>query len=106
MSYNMKVTEGFFQSNIHILIKLLGFKILSELDTNIGRIDSVVETLDYLFIFEFRTKSAQIALRQILDKKYYAPFLGSSKSIYLVGVSVDPSTRNILEWKSIKYSRI
>ena len=37
-----KTQEGFFHSNVHLILKLLGFEILSEETTNNGRIDAVI----------------------------------------------------------------
>lgn len=103
MSYNMKVTEAYFHSNIHTLLKVLGFNIESEDETNIGRIDSVIEFADKIIIMEFKTSSSEIALSQIKDKKYYEKYLFKAKAIYLVGVSCNLNERNINEWKSEKY---
>jgi hypothetical protein len=71
MSYDMKITEGYFQSHIHLLLVLLDIKILSELETNTGRIDSVVESENYLHIIEFKQNDSSIAIEQIKKKKYY-----------------------------------
>jgi ATP-dependent exoDNAse (exonuclease V) beta subunit len=103
MSYNMKVTEAYFHSNIHTLLKVLGFNIESEDETNIGRIDSVIEFTDKIIIMEFKTSSSEIALSQIKQKKYYEKYLLKAKEIYLIGVSCNLNERNINEWQSEKY---
>ena len=103
MSYNMKVTEAYFHSNIHTLLTVLGFDIKSEDETNIGRIDSVIEFTDKIIILEFKTSSSEIALSQIKEKKYYEKYLLKEKEIYLVGVSCNLTERNINEWKFEKY---
>lgn len=103
MSYSMKVTEAYFHSNIHTLLKVLGFNIESEDETNIGRIDSVIEFANKIIIMEFKTSSSEIALTQIKEKKYYEKYLLKEKAIYLVGVSCNLNERNINEWKSEKY---
>src|SRR3546814_2253509 len=52
------------------------------------RIDLALETKEYIYIFEFKlNKSAQIALQQIKDKKYYHRFLDKNKKIVLVGLN-------------------
>ena len=103
MSYNMKITEAYFHSNIHTLLKVLGFNIESEDETNIGRIDSVIEFSDKKNIIEFKTSSSEIALSQIKKKKYYEKYLLKEKTIYLVGVSCNLNEKNINEWKSEKH---
>lgn len=103
MSYNMKLTEAYFHSNIHTLLKVLGFNIVSEDETNIGRIDSVIEFAEKIIIIEFKTSSSVIALTQIKEKKYYEKYLSKEKEIYLIGVSCNLSERNINDWKTEKY---
>lgn len=99
MSYNMKITEGYFHSHIHFLLTLLDFKIESEVETNQGRIDSVIETGNYIHIMEFKQNDSSIAIEQIKAKKYYQKYFSSSKKIILVGVAVDTTERNIIDWQ-------
>lgn len=103
MSYDMKITEGYFHSHIHLLLKLLDFNIESEIETNIGRIDSVIETENYLHIMEFKLNDTKIALEQIKTKKYYQKYFTSNKKIILVGVALDKSERNIIDWDFQSY---
>ena len=103
MSYNMKITEGYFHSHIHLLMTLLDFKIESEMETNIGRIDSVIETDNYLHIMEFKQDDSSFAIEQIRQKKYFQKYLTSKKKIILVGVAVDKNERNILDWQIQSY---
>ena len=79
MSYQMKVTEAYFHSNIHTLLKILGFDVISEDETNLGRIDSVIELDEKIVIIEFKTSSSEIAIKQIRDKKYYEKYLIKEK---------------------------
>lgn len=103
MSYQMKVTEAYFHSNIHTLLKVLGFDVISEDETNLGRIDSVIELDEKIIIIEFKTSSSEIALKQIRDKKYYEKYLIKEKEIYLIGVNCSLIERNINDWKVEKY---
>ncbi|THF51820.1 hypothetical protein E6C50_08675 [Flavobacterium supellecticarium] len=103
MSYGMKITEGYFHSHIHLLLTLLDFKIESELETNIGRIDSVIETDNYIHIIEFKQNDSSIAIEQIKQKKYYQKYFTTKKKIILVGVGVDKNERNILNWQMQSY---
>jgi hypothetical protein len=103
MSYNMKLTESYFHTNIHTLLKVLGFDIVSEDETNIGRIDSVIEFSDKIIILEFKTSSSKTALKQIKNKKYYEKYLSKGKEIYLVGVCCSLKERNVKDWETEKY---
>ncbi|MCD8292024.1 MAG: PD-(D/E)XK nuclease domain-containing protein [Prevotella sp.] len=40
------LSEGYFHSNIHLVLKLLGVNVISEDATNIGRIDAAIELID------------------------------------------------------------
>lgn len=83
--------EGYFHSNIHIALKILGFKILSEQETATGRIDSVIEFSDRLVIVEYKiNQEATIALDQILKKEYFKAYkLDNYQKFALIGISMD-----------------
>ncbi|WP_069292371.1 ATP-binding protein [Fervidobacterium thailandense] len=62
-----------------------------------GIIDILIENNGVVWIIELKVdQSAQKALDQIKEKKYYEGF--SSKRCYLIGVSIDSRERNIKEW--------
>ncbi|SEQ94097.1 PD-(D/E)XK nuclease domain-containing protein [Myroides profundi] len=94
-----KVQEGYFHSNVHIVLKLLGFDIISEEITNNGRIDAVIRLSDVIYILEFKfNKSKDVsdaALKQIEEKEYHLKFNIEQKTIFGLGVSFDSETRNI-----------
>lgn len=91
--------EKYYQSIFFIIFKLLGAAIEGEVATNDGRIDAKIETKTNIFIFEFKLdESAETALAQIEQKKYYQKFQLSKKLITLIGVQFDTSTRNIVNW--------
>jgi len=105
LSYNIKITEAYFHSNIHIFLKTIEFNIVSEDETNLGRIDSVIELDNKIIIVEFKMSSANIAINQIKNKKYYEKYLLKDKEIILVGVACSLTERNIKEWKIEKYNK-
>lgn len=94
-----KVKEGHFHSNVHVILKLLGFEIIAEETTNMGRIDAVIRLSDLIYIIEFKFgKDKDLspeALQQIKDKRYAEKFLIERKEIVGVGVSFDEGNRNI-----------
>ena len=80
--------ESYYHALLQFLFSLLSLESQSEILTNNGRIDLALETKEYIYIFEFKlNKSAQIALEQIKDKKYYHRFLDKNKKIVLVGLN-------------------
>jgi len=81
-----KQKEGHLHSNIHVILKMLGFDIQSEETTNLGRIDAVIRFTNIVYIFEFKNGKAKEALAQIEEKKYYEKFILDNKEIIGVGV--------------------
>ena len=94
-----KTQEGYLHSNIHLILKLLGFDILPEDTTNIGRIDAVIRFSNIIYIFEFKLGTSDEALNQIKEKKYYEKFIIERKEIILVGVGFDAENRNVKDYK-------
>lgn len=94
-----KTLEGFFHSNVHLILKLLGFEIISEEMTNIGRIDATIRFSDIIYILEFKfgndTDNSSEALQQIKDKKYAEKFFIENKEIIAIGISFCTKTKNI-----------
>ena len=87
--YNLHIeSEAYYHSLFQLLCNVLSLENQCELATSKGRIDLVVKTAKYLYIFEFKlNKSADAALRQIVDKQYYERYLSLGKEIVLVGIS-------------------
>jgi hypothetical protein len=98
-----KTQEGFFHSNVHLILKLLGFEIISEEQTNNGRIDSVIRFSDVIYIVEFKFNEnedlSNEALQQIKEKEYELKFAYEKKDIFGIGVSFSKDNRNINGFK-------
>ncbi len=96
-----KPSESYFQNIVYLLYALLGFYVDMEMKTSDGRIDLVVSTDDYIYIFEFKIdKTAEVAMAQIQNKRYWLPYLVSNKKIYLIGANFSTSTRQLDGWVS------
>ncbi|NUM72282.1 MAG: PD-(D/E)XK nuclease domain-containing protein [Ignavibacteriaceae bacterium] len=80
--------EKYYHSLFIMIMYMSGIEIESEVNTNIGRIDGVIETKDKIYIIEFKLdKTPGEALQQIFRKKYYEKYTGREKEIVLMGVS-------------------
>jgi hypothetical protein len=90
--------EASYHSVMHVIFFLILDNISDEVQTNIGRIDQVIETDQTIYIFEFKMEDARAAMAQIHEKKYYEKYMSKEKEIILVGVSFSKETRNIKEW--------
>ena len=92
--------ELYFQNAFYIVTKLLGFYTEVERTISDGRIDMIVKTKDYIYIFEFKyDQSADTALQQIEDKGYAKPFATDGRKIVKIGVNFSREHRCIEEWK-------
>ena len=95
-----KDKEAYYHSVMHLVFMMLHYKIQSEVNTNVGRIDSVVEAWNEIWIFEFKLNStAEVAYNQIITHNYAGKYLLSGKAIYGVGVNFDSETKKITEVK-------
>jgi len=96
----IKETENYFQTAIHLIFSVFGLNCRSEVRIAAGRIDTLVETKNFVYCFEFKMdKPAEEALAQINTKEYTLPWQGSGKKMFKVGVIFNSEKRNIGEWK-------
>ncbi len=94
--------ERFYYLVFYLVLKLLIGKVYPEKYTNLGRIDTVVETSNFIYVFEFKMGSAAEALMQILEKKYYEQYLVQPKKIILLGIGFSVKDRNISGFEFIE----
>ncbi|HAF25937.1 MAG TPA: AAA family ATPase [Lachnospiraceae bacterium] len=94
-----KIIENNFQNVIYIVFMLLGQYTKAEVHSSKGRADCVVETEDYVYIFEFkRDKTAEEALKQIEDKGYAKPYAADKRTLIKIGVNFDSKQRSVSGW--------
>ena len=95
--------ELYFHNAVALIFKMVGFYTDTERHTSDGRMDMVVQTADYIYIFEFKLdKSADEALAQIEEKQYALPFANDPRKLYKIGVNFSSETRRIESWKVAK----
>lgn len=88
--------ELYFQNAFYLITKMLGFFTEVERTMAKGRMDMIVKTKDFIYIFEFKyDRSADIALQQIEEKGYAKPFTGGRQRIYEIGVNFSRTDRCI-----------
>ena len=92
--------ELYFQNATYVFFKVMGFYTQVERATSDGRIDMIVKTPDFIYLFEFKIdKSADEALAQINSKEYALPFSADSRQLYKIGVNFASETGRIDGWK-------
>ena len=99
------VPESFYHAIFYLIFNILGIKMQAEVTAQEGRIDAVVETEGYIYLFEFKkNRKASVALDQIKTKKYAELYALSKKKIFLVGVSFSLQKRGISDYLIAPYS--
>ncbi|BBE30726.1 ATPase AAA [Tepiditoga spiralis] len=96
--YNLhKKEESYYHSLIYTILASAGLNVTAEELTNLGRSDIVIEE-DVIYIMEIKIdKSAEKALNQIKEMKYYEKY--KEKEIYIIGININSEKRNIDEYK-------
>ena len=107
MSYHLfsHAQEGFYQAVFFTLLEKSGIKAITEMATNIGRIDLACEVKGAVCIFELKLdQNANIALTQAETKRYRERFLASDKPTLVVGGNFSSKSRNISNWEAKLFS--
>lgn len=95
-------TEKDFQYAMYIISALLGEYVQVERTTSNGRIDLIIQTKEFIYIFELKVNAdADVALWQIDEKGYARPFEGDSRKLFKIGVNFSTATRRIEDWKIV-----
>lgn len=81
-------TEKFYHALFQMACTAANIKAQSEYSTSHGRIDLILDLPKFLYVIEIKfNESAEIALKQIKERRYYERFLDQQKSIILLGLS-------------------
>ena len=91
--------EHYFQTVIYLVFTLLGQYVHCEVHSSKGRADCILETDEFVYIFEFKVgQSAKTALAQIEEKGYALPYAADTRQLFKIGVSFDAEERKLAEW--------
>ena len=103
------ICENYYESVTHLIFRLSGFRVVSELQSVAGRSDIVVTTKDAVFIFELKMdrggdyeKIADEALLQIDERGYADRFAVSGKEMIKAGLVFSSDGKGLLGWKVSK----
>ena len=95
--------ESVWRNQIYLIFELAGEFVTCEQHTSQGRSDCVVETSDYIYLFEFKVdKSADEALAQIESKDYTGRYKADNRQVIRIGADFSSQTRNIDDWKVVR----
>ena len=92
--------ERYFQYTFYLILRLVSvYTVYVEKVQSQGRVDCVLETADYVYIFEFKLDgTAEEALRQIEEKGYAREYAADSRKLYCIGAGFSSETGTIGDW--------
>ena len=90
--------EADAKRHFRLFLEMLGAKVNAEEETAFGRADAILETKDFVWVFEFKyNQSAKAAIQQIKSKGYADQFKGDRRPVTLIGINFRNAKRNIDE---------
>ena len=98
---DQKDRELYFHYTFYLILRLIScYTVYTEKQLSEGRADCIIETPQYVYIFEFKLDgTAAEALQQIEDRGYANPYAADSRPIYKIGATFSSKTGTIEEWK-------
>ena len=99
---DQKDRELYIHYTFYLLMRLIScYTVYTEKQLSEGRADCIVETPQYVYIFEFKLDgTADEALNQIRERGYGKPYGADRRKVFLVGASFSSKTGTIEEWKA------
>ena len=101
--------ENFYEAITHVLFRMTGFDVISEMQSIFGRSDIIVTTQTDVYIFELKTvpptdfeKGVKEALEQIEKKKYAERYSVSGKTTHKIALVFADDASGVLGWKEEK----
>ena len=93
--------ERYFHYTFYLLLRLLStYTVYTEKVQSQGRVDCIVETSKYIYIFEFKLDgTAQEALSQINNRGYAREYANDKRKLFKIGCSFSSETGTIEDWK-------
>lgn len=96
----LKKRETYFKNNIFIVLKGLGFMPRAEEQTCSGRMDVMLRTRRFIYIFELKTDgSVAKGEAQIEDRCYAMPYGDEGRRIIKIAANYSSERNNIDSWR-------
>ena len=98
---NERELERYFHYTFYLIMRLISvYTVYTEKVQSHGRVDCIVETPDYIYIFEFKLNGkAAEALRQIEEKGYAAEYASDNRKLYKIGIVFSSETGTVSEFE-------
>ena len=93
--------ERYFHYTFYLLMRMVSvYTVYTEKQQSEGRVDCIVETPNYIYIFEFKLDgTADEALSQIEEKGYARPYEADTRKLFKVGTVFSSETGTISDFK-------
>ncbi|MBR4741328.1 MAG: AAA family ATPase [Desulfovibrio sp.] len=96
-----KAQEGFYRAIFLVILRAVNISVSAENPTSKGRSDCVIETQEFVYVFEFKVAQsareiegkAQEGVRQIQEKGYLEPYKNRSKTVLGACIVIDHKER-------------
>lgn len=100
---NEREKERYFQYTVYLLMRMIGrYTVYHEKETSEGRADCVVETSDYVYIFEYKLdRSADEAIAQIDAMGYAREYANDHRKIYKIACCFSSKTGTVSDFKVV-----
>lgn len=97
---NEREKERYFHYTFYLIMRLISvYTVYTEKVQSQGRVDCIVETPNYVYIFEFKLDgTAEEAMRQIEEKGYAKEYEADARKLYQIGAVFSSETGTIEEW--------
>ena len=98
--YEHNPLEAYFRNLMFIIFRLVGFFCEVEHPVAGGRSDVVIKTNKYIYVLELKVdQSAEVALQQIEEKAYAAPYAADSRKLFKLGVNFSTKSKRVDGWR-------
>ena len=96
--------ERYFHYTFYLLMRMVScYTVYTEKQQSEGRVDCIVETPNYIYIFEFKLDgTTDEALQQIEDKGYARPYEADVRKLFKVGIVFSSETGTVSELKILE----
>ena len=92
--------EGEWSRQLYLILSLMGAYTSFAVHMATGRADCVVQTADYIYVFEFKLDAPiEEAMKQIDDRGYTIPYTADQRKLYKIGVVFSTEKRNIADYQ-------
>lgn len=98
---NEREQERYFQYTIYLLMRMMSvYTMYHEKQTSQGRADCIIETPQYIYIFEYKLdEPATDAIAQIDAKGYAREYAHDSRKLYKIGCTFSSETGTVSDWQ-------